>query len=140
MSFPPFNVWKKTKQKHIFSLFLKEKSNLLVKKKLHFIWKIITNSILQFQQGNELNQWNNDHEINNIHFANYQSLLCYLLLIDCDRASNNMMRVLPIKFVNNRQISWSIKNQRHQIQINFCSWSSKSTKWFLLVTPLWTEW
>ena len=42
-----------------------------------------------------------------------------------------MMRVLQRKIVNNRQTSRTVKNQSHHVQSDFCSWSSKSTKWLL---------
>ena len=135
-----FEFEEKQNKNTIFFSFFEGKTNLFVNKKLHFIWKIITNSILYFHQGNELNQSNNDHEMNNIHFVNYQSLLYCLLLSNCVRSSNNMMWVFQRKFVNNRQTSWTVKNQRHHIQSDFCSWSSKSTEWLLTDVSLWTEW
>ena len=137
--YPFFYFQEKQNKNTFFSLFWK-KNKFVCEEQLHFIWKIITNSILHFLQGNELNQSNNDHEINNIHFVNYQSLLYCLSLSNGVKTSNNMMRVFLRKIVNNRQTSWSVKNQSHLIQSDFCSWSSKSTEWLLTDASLWTEW
>ena len=132
MSFPLFSFsiffWRKTKQKHNFLSFFERKNKIVCEEQLHFIWKIIKYSILHFQQGNELNQRINDNEMNKIEFVNFESILCYLLLSSRVRTTNNTMKVLLGKFVNQRQTLWTVKNQRHQFQSDFCSWSSKSTK------------